>query len=79
MTQDRSALAIRGELMFLEKRAVIRVLGINGRGLHGTVGRIVDDGAGLDGAEPLRPLPSPPLCDGSHAAPARRPWWRRWQ
>jgi CDGSH-type Zn-finger protein len=19
-----------------------------------------------------------PLCDGRHAVPARRPWWRRW-
>jgi len=54
VTQDRSALEIRGELVFLEQRAVIRVLGTNGRGLHGTVRRIVDEGAGLEGAEPLR-------------------------
>lgn len=54
VTQDRSALEIRGELVFLEQRAVIQVLGTNGRGLHGTVRRIVDDGAGLEGAEPLR-------------------------
>lgn len=54
VTQDRSALEIRGELVFLDQRAVIRVLGTNGRGLHGTVRRIVDDGAGLEGAEPLR-------------------------
>ena len=54
VTQDRSALEIRGELVFLEQRAVIRVLGTNGRGLHGTVRRIADEGAGLEGAEPLR-------------------------
>lgn len=54
VTQDRAALEIRGQLVFLEQRSVIRVLGTNGRGLNGAVRRIADEGASLDGAEPLR-------------------------
>lgn len=53
VTQDRSALEIRGELVFLEQRSVVRVLGTNGKGLSGTIRRIQEESAGLEGAEGL--------------------------
>lgn len=53
VTQDRSSLVIRGDLVFLQQRSVMRVLGTNGRGMVGTVRRIEEEGAGLDGAEGL--------------------------
>ena len=53
VTQDRSALVIRGDLVFLQQRLVVRVLGTNGKGMAGTVRRIQEESAGLEGAEGL--------------------------
>jgi len=53
VTQDRSSLVIRDDLVFLQQRAVVRVLGTNGKGMTGTLRRIEDESAGLDGAEGL--------------------------
>jgi hypothetical protein len=39
-TQDRSAIQIRGSLVFLEQRSVINILGTNGKGMAGTIRRI---------------------------------------
>ena len=33
VSQDRSALVIRGDLVFLQQRSVVRVLGTNGKGM----------------------------------------------
>jgi hypothetical protein len=53
VTQDRSTLVIRGDLVFLQQRSVVRVLGTNGKGMTGTLRRIEEESAGLDGAEGL--------------------------
>ncbi len=53
VTQDRSTLEIRGDLLFLHQRSVLRVLGTNGKGMAGTLRRIEAESAGLDGAEGL--------------------------
>jgi hypothetical protein len=53
VTQDRSTLVIRGDLVFLEQRSVVRVLGTNGKGMAGTIRRIQEESAGLEGAEGL--------------------------
>jgi hypothetical protein len=53
VTQDRSVLEIRGDLLFLQQRSVVRILGTNGRGMAGAVRRIQEESAGLDGAEGL--------------------------
>jgi AraC-like DNA-binding protein len=53
VTQDRSTLVIRGDLVFLQQRAVVRVLGTNGKGMAGTLRRIEEESAGLEGAEGL--------------------------
>jgi AraC-like DNA-binding protein len=53
VTQDRSDLVIRGDLVFLQQRSVVRVLGTNGKGMSGTLRRIEEESAGLDGAEGL--------------------------
>jgi hypothetical protein len=53
VTQDRSTLVIRGDLVFLQQRSVVRVLGTNGKGMAGTLRRIEEESAGLDGAEGL--------------------------
>jgi hypothetical protein len=53
VTQDRSALVISGDLVFLEQRSVVRVLGTNGKGMAGALRRIEEESAGLDGAEGL--------------------------
>ena len=53
VTQDRSAMVIRGDLVFLQQRSVMRVLGTNGKGMAGTVRRIQEESAGLEGAEGL--------------------------
>ena len=53
VTQDRSTLVIRGDLIFLQQRSVVRVLGTNGKGMAGTLRRIEEESAGLDGAEGL--------------------------
>ena len=53
VTQDRSALVIRGDLVFLQQRSVVQVLGTNGKGMVGAVRRIEEESAGLDGAEGL--------------------------
>lgn len=53
VTQDRSTLVIRGDLLFLQQRSVVRVLGTNGKGMAGTLRRIEEESAGLDGAEGL--------------------------
>jgi hypothetical protein len=53
VTQDRSALVIRGDLVFLQQRSVVRVLGTNGKGMAGTIRRIQEESAGLEGAEGL--------------------------
>lgn len=52
-TQDRSTIQIRGNLVFLEQRSVISVLGTNGKGMSGTIRRIQEESAGLEGAEGL--------------------------
>lgn len=53
VTQDRAGLVIRGDLVFLQQRSVVRVLGTNGKGIAGTLRRIEEESAGLDGAEGL--------------------------
>ena len=53
VTQDRSTLVIKGDLVFLQQRSVVRVLGTNGKGMSGTLRRIEEESAGLDGAEGL--------------------------
>jgi hypothetical protein len=53
VTQDRAGLVIRGDLVFLQQRSVVRVLGTNGKGMAGTLRRIDEESAGLDGAEGL--------------------------
>jgi hypothetical protein len=53
VTQDRSAIQIRGDLVFLEQRLVVRVLGTNGKGMAGTITRIQEESSGLEGAEGL--------------------------
>lgn len=52
-TQDRSAIQIRGPLVFLEQRSVINILGTNGKGMAGTIRRINEESASLEGAEGL--------------------------
>jgi hypothetical protein len=54
VTQDRSSLQIRGELLFLQQQSVVRVLGTNGKGMVGTVRRIEQEDASLAGAEGLQ-------------------------
>ncbi|MFM8544084.1 MAG: hypothetical protein ACKOGI_07355 [Vulcanococcus sp.] len=53
VTQDRSTLVIRGDLVFLQQRSVLRVLGTNGKGMAGTLRRIEEESAGLEGARGL--------------------------
>jgi len=53
VTQDRSNLVIRGDLVFLQQRSVVRVLGTNGKGIAGSLRRIEEESTGLDGAESL--------------------------
>jgi hypothetical protein len=53
VTQDRSTLVIRGDLVFLQQRSVLQVLGTNGRGMAGSLRRIEEESADLDGAEGL--------------------------
>jgi hypothetical protein len=53
VTQDRSTLVIRGDLVFLQQRSVVRVLGTNAKGMVGAVRRIDEESSGLDGAEGL--------------------------
>ena len=53
VTQDRSTLVIRGDLVFLQQRSVVKVLGTNAKGMVGAVRRIDEESAGLDGAEGL--------------------------
>ena len=53
VTQDRSTLQIRGDLVFLQQRSVVRVLGTNGKGIAGSLRRIEEESAGLDGADGL--------------------------
>jgi hypothetical protein len=53
VTQDRSTLVIKGDLVFLQQRSVVRVLGTNGKGISGTLRRIEEESSGLDGAEGL--------------------------
>lgn len=53
VTQDRSTIEIRGNLLFLEHRSVISVLGTNAKGMAGTIRRIQEESAGLEGAEGL--------------------------
>ena len=55
VTQDRGAVQIRGELLFLDQRSVVRVLGTNGKGMVGTIRRIEAADASLEGAEALQP------------------------
>lgn len=55
VTQDRSALVIRGDLLFLQQPSVMRVLGTNGKGMAGTIRRIEAADASLEGAEALQP------------------------
>lgn len=42
-TQDRSAFEIRGELLFLDQRSLVQVLGTNGKGMTGTIRRIEEE------------------------------------
>ena len=53
VTQDRSTIQIRGDLVFLEQRSVVRILGTNGKGMAGTITRIQEESSGLEGAEGL--------------------------
>ncbi|MCU0529167.1 MAG: hypothetical protein MUD04_06680 [Cyanobium sp. Prado107] len=53
VTQDRSAIEIRGELVFLAQPGVVEVLGTNGKGMKGAVRRIQEESAALEGAEGL--------------------------
>ena len=53
VTQDRGSVEIRGDLIFLEQRSVIRVLGTNGKGIAGAIRRIDQESADLEGAEGL--------------------------
>ena len=53
VTQDRSSIQIRGDLVFLEQRSVVRVLGTNGKAIAGTITRIQEESSGLEGAEGL--------------------------
>jgi hypothetical protein len=53
VTQDRTTIQIRGDLIFLEQRSVVRVLGTNGKGMAGTITRIQEESSGLEGAEGL--------------------------
>ena len=46
VTQDRTAIEIRGNLVFLEQRSVVSVLGTNGKGMAGTIRRIQEESAG---------------------------------
>ena len=55
VTQDRSALVISGNKLFLQQPAVMRVLGTNGKGMAGTIRRIEEADASLEGAEALQP------------------------
>lgn len=43
VTQDRSTLVIRGDLVFLQQRSVVRVLGTNAKGMVGAVRRIDEE------------------------------------
>lgn len=52
-TQDRSSIVIQGDLVFLQQREVVRVLGTNAKGMVGTIRRIHEESAGLEGAEAL--------------------------
>lgn len=51
VTQDRSILNIRGELLFLQQQAVVRVLGTNGKGMVNTIRRIEEEDASLNAPE----------------------------
>jgi len=53
VTQNRSAIEIRGELVFLAQPGVVDVLGTNGKGMKGAVRRIQEESAALEGAEGL--------------------------
>ena len=53
VTQDRNVIEVRGNLLFLEQRSVVSVLGTNGKGMSGAIRRIQEDSAGLEGAEGL--------------------------
>lgn len=53
VTQDRRNIVIRGDLIFLEQRSVVRVLGTNGKGMAGPIRRIQRESAGLEGAQGL--------------------------
>jgi hypothetical protein len=44
---------IQGDLVFLQQRSVVRVLGTNGKGMAGALRRIEEESASLDGAEGL--------------------------
>jgi hypothetical protein len=43
VTQDRSAFEIQGDLLFLDQRALVKVLGTNGRGMVNTIRRIEEE------------------------------------
>ena len=47
VTQDRSTLVIKGDLVFLQQRSVVRVLGTNGKGMNGTLRRIEEERSSL--------------------------------
>ncbi len=53
VTQDRTAIEIRGDLLFLEQHSVVKVLGTNTKGMNNTIRRIQEGSAGLEGAEAL--------------------------
>ncbi len=54
VTQDRSAFEIQGDLIFLDQRALVKVLGTNGRGMASTIRRIEEESAADKGAEGLK-------------------------
>ena len=53
VTQDQSTIQIRGDLVLLEQRSVVRVLGTNAKEMAGTITRIQEESSGLKGAEGL--------------------------
>ncbi len=55
VTQDRTAFEIRGELLFLDQRALVKVLGTNGRGIANTVARIQEGSAEDNAPQALEP------------------------
>lgn len=70
VTHDRSAVEIRGDLLFLDQRSLVKVLGTNGRGMAGTIRRIEEECAEDQSAQGLE--------IGVHFADIDGKDWRHW-